>query len=32
MASDAVVHQIDGVLLAEKMTPWREKLKEVKSE
>ena len=24
MASDAVVHQIDGVLLAEKMKPWKE--------
>ena len=26
MASDAIVHQIDGVLLAEKMTPWKELL------
>ena len=26
MASDAVVHQIDGVLLAEEMTPWKELL------
>ena len=30
MASDAVVHQIDGVLLSEKMTPWREQLNKVK--
>ena len=30
MASDAVVHQIDGVLLAEEMTPWREKLNKVR--
>ena len=26
MASDAVVHQIDGVLLAEEMKPWKELL------
>ena len=26
MASDAIVHQIDGVLLAEEMTPWKELL------
>lgn len=26
MASDAVVHQIDGVLLSEQMTPWKELL------
>ena len=26
MASDAVVHQIDGALLYEKMTPWKEQL------
>jgi hypothetical protein len=24
MASDAVVHQIDGVLLAKEMKPWKE--------
>jgi len=30
MASDAVVHQIDGVLFAEEMTPWREKLNKVR--
>ena len=30
MASDAVVHQIDGVLLSEKMTPWKEQLNKVK--
>ena len=29
MASDAVVHQIDGPLLYEKLTPWRDKLKNV---
>ena len=29
MASDAVVHQIDGVLLFDKMTPWKEQLKKV---
>lgn len=29
MASDAVVHQIDGVLLSEKMTPWKEQLNKV---
>ena len=28
MASDAVVHQIDGVLFAEKMTPWKDILTE----
>ena len=28
MASDAVVHQIDGVLLSEEMTPWKDVLKE----
>ena len=26
MASDAIVHQIDGVMLFEEMTPWRNKL------
>ena len=30
MASDAVVHQIDGVLLAEEMTPWKNKLNKVR--
>ena len=30
MASDVVVHQIDGVLLFEKMTPWQEQLKKVR--
>ena len=30
MASDAVVHQIDGVLLAEEMTPWKDKLTKVR--
>jgi uncharacterized surface protein with fasciclin (FAS1) repeats len=30
MASDAVVHQIDGVLLAEEMTPWKDQLKKVR--
>ncbi|MBR4699380.1 MAG: fasciclin domain-containing protein [Prevotella sp.] len=30
MASDVVVHQIDGVLLFEKMTPWKEQLKKVR--
>ncbi|MBR5655303.1 MAG: fasciclin domain-containing protein [Prevotella sp.] len=30
MASDAVVHQIDGVLLFEKMTPWKEQLNKVR--
>ena len=29
-ASDAVVHQIDGVLLAEEMTPWKSKLNKVR--
>ena len=29
-ASDAVVHQIDGVLLAEEMTPWKSKLNQVR--
>ena len=29
MASDAVVHQIDGVLMCETMTPWRDKLNNV---
>ena len=32
MASDAVVHQIDGVLLAEKMTPWKDKLSKIKKQ
>ena len=32
MASDAVVHQIDGVLLAEKMTPWKDKLSNIKKQ
>ena len=30
MASDAVIHQIDGVLLAEEMTPWKDQLKKVR--
>ena len=30
MASDAVVHQIDGVLLAEEMTPWKNKLNKIR--
>ena len=30
MASDAVVHQIDGVLLPEEMTPWKNKLNKVR--
>ena len=30
MASDAVVHQIDGVLLFEPMTPWKEQLNKVR--
>lgn len=30
MASDVVVHQIDGVILFEKMTPWKEQLKKVR--
>lgn len=29
-ASDAVIHQIDGVLLAEEMTPWKSKLNQVR--
>jgi uncharacterized surface protein with fasciclin (FAS1) repeats len=32
MASDAVVHQIDGVLLPEEMTPWKEKLNKLKNQ
>ena len=30
MASDAVVHQIDAPLFYEEMTPWREKLKNIR--
>ncbi len=30
MASDAVVHQIDGPLMAQKMIPWREQLNKIK--
>ncbi len=30
MASDAVLHQIDGVLLCEPLTPWRERLEQLK--
>jgi len=30
MASDAVVHQIDGCLMAKKMTPWRQQLKKIR--
>ena len=30
MASDAVVHQIDGVLLAEEMTPWKNVLNKIR--
>jgi hypothetical protein len=30
MASDAVIHQIDGVLLAEEMEPWKNKLNKVR--
>ena len=30
MASDAVIHQIDGVLLPEEMTPWKDQLKKVR--
>lgn len=32
MASDAVVHQIDGVLLSEEMTPWKDKLNKLKNQ
>jgi hypothetical protein len=32
MASDAVIHQIDGVLLPEKMTPWKDKLNKLKNQ
>ena len=32
MASDAVVHQINGVLLAEKLTPWKDKLNNLKNQ
>ena len=32
MASDAVVHQIDGVLLPEEMTPWKDKLNKLKNQ
>ena len=31
MASDAVVHQIDGVLLSEQMTPWKDQLNKVRA-
>ena len=30
MASDAVIHQIDAPLFYEEMTPWREKLKNIR--
>ena len=30
MASDAVVHQIDGPLLYENLTPWKEQLKKIR--
>jgi len=30
MASDAVVHQIDKPLFYEKMTPWRDQLKNIR--
>jgi len=30
MASDAIVHQIDGVLFYENMTPWRNKLNKIR--
>ena len=30
MASDAVVHQIDGVLFYENMTPWKEQLNQLR--
>lgn len=29
-ASDAVIHQIDGVLLAEEMTPWKSKINQAR--
>ena len=32
MASDAVIHQIDGVLMAEKMTPWKDELNKLKNQ
>jgi hypothetical protein len=32
MASDAVIHQIDGVLLTEEMTPWQDKLNKLKNQ
>jgi hypothetical protein len=32
MASDAVIHQIDGVLLPEEMTPWKDKLNKLKNQ
>ena len=32
MASDAVIHQIDGVLLPEVMTPWKDKLNKLKNQ
>lgn len=32
MASDAVVHQIDGVLLPKKMTPWKDELNKLKNQ
>ena len=30
MSSDAVVHQIDGCLMAKKMTPWKQQLKSIR--
>jgi hypothetical protein len=30
MASDAVVHQIDGVLLYDKLTPWKQQLTKIR--
>ena len=32
MASDAVIHQIDGVLLSEEMTPWQDELNKLKKQ
>ena len=32
MASDAVIHQIDGVLLTEEMTPWQVELNKLKKQ
>jgi hypothetical protein len=30
MASDAIVHQIDGVLLFEEMKPWKNQLNKIR--